>query len=217
MADRRHPRPADLLALDAMLYAGGEMPAADSAAFERQLADDQGTRDALANAVQITLALTGRPQRPDPAYRQRVRESAGKRGWWGWLSKPRIRRGPAVAWVGLGTAAAVAFMALPGWFDRDPIPTEPAAIAVEPQSVVEPVVALPPAPEQVVKQPEVVEPMDAKTAAIWEEMSDAGHLQRFHEEEQRRRAQRSREAARRVGESAAPAGDRILGNSRGGR
>ncbi len=58
----------------ALLYAGGRLSPGEAEAFERRLGEDQGTRDALCRAVELTQSLTGRPLRPRPDYRDRVRQ-----------------------------------------------------------------------------------------------------------------------------------------------
>jgi hypothetical protein len=68
-------RPATDLSRLAMLYAGGELNEVDAAAFERRLADDQSTRDALCVAVRLRRLLNGQPAlTPSPEYRERVRQ-----------------------------------------------------------------------------------------------------------------------------------------------
>jgi len=204
------PDSADPLVLNAMLYASGELDASAALAFEERLADDQSARDALAQAVQLSLILSGRPQRPDSAYRDRVRDAVSRVSWWAWLCKPRLRRGPTFAWVGLGSAAAVLFMFLS---EPTPVPTfEPeVVVAKTAESVTPPVVA---PVEQVAVQTEpmeVVPETNSDMASMWEEMSNTDRLQRVHDEEQRRRQARSKERYR-PGDGDSSSG-RVLGNS----
>jgi anti-sigma-K factor RskA len=65
----------------AILYASGELEAEEAAAFERRLADDQSTRDALCTAVRLSRTMSGQPDPvPDVSYRERVKQRllAGK-------------------------------------------------------------------------------------------------------------------------------------------
>jgi hypothetical protein len=99
----------DALALQALLYAGGELSGDEAAAFERRLADDQAARDALVQAVQLALPLADAPPRPDPAYRAVVKQRLHG-GWGRWLIGRRSYRGHPLLWTGLGAAAAVLAM-----------------------------------------------------------------------------------------------------------
>src|SRR5262249_53765047 len=99
------------LALQALLYAGGELPDADAATFERRLADDQSARDALVQAVQ--LAQLAQQLRPDPAYRQRVRQRLRSRpGLWQALVGKRSYRGHPLLWAVAGAVAAALLVAV---------------------------------------------------------------------------------------------------------
>jgi hypothetical protein len=98
------------LAFRALLYASGEMDPAEAAAFEARLGEDQAAREALCQAVQVAHAGL-QPLRPDPAYRERVRQRVQQRpGLWRWLTGRRFYRGHPLAWSGLGAAAAVLLM-----------------------------------------------------------------------------------------------------------
>src|SRR6266542_6142583 len=96
------------LHLVALLYASGEMEAAEAADFERRLAEDQAARDALAGAVPLAQALAGRAAAvPDPAYRARVRRQLRPApGLWQRLWAPRPYRGHPALWGAAGAAAA---------------------------------------------------------------------------------------------------------------
>jgi hypothetical protein len=68
------PSPRALAAV-AFRYARGEADGPEAAAFERRLAADQSAREALCRAVTLARSLAGLgPPRPDPAYRERVRQ-----------------------------------------------------------------------------------------------------------------------------------------------
>jgi ferric-dicitrate binding protein FerR (iron transport regulator) len=58
----------------ALLYAGGRLSPEDAEAFERRLGEDQQARDALCRAMELVQSLAGRPLRPRPDYRERVRQ-----------------------------------------------------------------------------------------------------------------------------------------------
>jgi hypothetical protein len=100
------------LALQALLYAGGELAAPEAAAFEARLGQDQEAQELLCQAVQIAHARAGlaTPQ-PDPAYRRRVQDWLRPgRGWWGWLTARRSYPGHPAAWGGFGAAASLLLM-----------------------------------------------------------------------------------------------------------
>ena len=101
--------PSEPLMAQALLYASGELDGPEEEAFERRLADDQATREALARAVRLTLPFGGSvPTRPDPAYRAGVRARLRPRGGpWAWLTATRTYRGHPAVWAALGAAAAV--------------------------------------------------------------------------------------------------------------
>src|SRR5262245_56468906 len=90
----------DTLALQALLYASGELEGAQLSAFEQRLGEDQSTREALCQAVQMTLALKSHwPTRPSPAYRERVRQRLrGRQPWWQALTGKRSYRGHPAVW-----------------------------------------------------------------------------------------------------------------------
>ena len=99
------------LANTALLYASGELDEAEAEAFERRLAEDQAARDALCQAVEMNLTLSGQAQAPDPAYRQGVRQRLQQR-------RRHLRKmtggptffGQPAMWAALGAAAAVLLM-----------------------------------------------------------------------------------------------------------
>jgi hypothetical protein len=63
----------DHLVQEALLYAAGELEGEALRDFEERLSDHPETQLALAQAVQLSLVLEGRPLHPDPAYRSAVR------------------------------------------------------------------------------------------------------------------------------------------------
>jgi anti-sigma factor RsiW len=132
MTDKR----VDGLVVQALLYTNGELEGADAAGFEQRLGEDQAAREAVAEAVQLSLALDPHAAPgPDPSYRDQVRRRLGqRRSLWQWLSGRRAYRGHPVLWGSLGAAAA---MLITLSFYRTPAasaparPPEPAAVALD--------------------------------------------------------------------------------------
>lgn len=132
MCDATTPLPADPeLAVSALRYAAGDMPAAEAQAFEARLGEDQSARDALAEAVRLSAAASGLPApTPDPLTRTVVAE----RLFPTWVSRlfPRRRyRGHPAVWavLGGGVAAAVAVVIT---LNSAPTPVQPVAHAGPP-------------------------------------------------------------------------------------
>jgi anti-sigma-K factor RskA len=167
----------EALALQALLYAGGELDATETAAFERRLGEDQAAREALVQAVQMRLALRGQgPLLPDPAYRRRVRSRLlPRRPPWSGLLDRRSYRGHPALWCGLGAAAAVLLLALaavPGrlaesWQASAPPAGEPRAV---------------PGMADAAPRDSAVE-----VANLWADLNSSDHLVKAHDEEMRRR------------------------------
>jgi len=102
----------------AFLYASQELDASESAAFEQRLSTDQEAREALAQAVQISVPLTMPGSAgPNPSYREKVRQRL-QPSWWRRLLAPRPHRGHPLVWGALGAAlaASVVFLLL---FNRE--------------------------------------------------------------------------------------------------
>jgi anti-sigma-K factor RskA len=108
MPDDAPESAADELTNLALLYSTGELDEIETADFERRLAEDQAARDALCQAVEMNLTLTGAASpAPDPAYRQRVRQRLHQR-------RRHLRKlesqsafvGHPALWTALGAAAA---------------------------------------------------------------------------------------------------------------
>jgi hypothetical protein len=97
---------AEELALRAYLYVSGELTEAERAEFEQQLALEQPAREALAEAVRLSAALTGGVASPDPAYRERVRARL-QPSWWQRLLARRSYHGHPLVWAAFGAAAAL--------------------------------------------------------------------------------------------------------------
>jgi hypothetical protein len=182
------PRPSAGLAHEALLYAGGELDAAAARAFERRLADDPLTQDALVEAVQLSQLLTGGPLRPDPAYRECVRNSvlstpaSSER----WATRYFRRAGALSIACGLLLAAA---LALPS----DTAQRRSTAPLIVQQAIPSPSVAHATRAERDEDHPLAAaiedDPEMLETALEWAELADCGeHLQRTWDEELRRKA-----------------------------
>jgi hypothetical protein len=166
----------------AFLYVSGEMDAAEVAAFERRLGEEQPLREALCQAVELMRTLEGlAPPVPRPEYRQRVRQRLHPAHWWQRLARRTYRGHPAL-WSSLGAVAALL-----------------AVSTVSPRVREMPVPAAPPPPSMAEKtklsQPETPldEPADSPTieeAEMWANMPNSDHLAQTYEEEVRRRDRR---------------------------
>jgi hypothetical protein len=108
MPDDAPESAADELTNLALLYSTGELDEVEAADFERRLAEDQAARDALCQAVEMTLTLTGdAPTAPDPAYRQRVRQRLHqRRRHLRKLAEQPAYFGHPALWTAIGAAAA---------------------------------------------------------------------------------------------------------------
>jgi hypothetical protein len=170
--------PGDVLALQALLYASGELEGEPCAAFEARLGQDQAARDALCQAVSMTLALErGTPLLPDPAYRERVRQRLAGRRFWPALFGKRTYRGHPALWSVLGAAAALLLAVGLGQFTT---PEAPAPMTI--QVVAVPVVVPEEQPAEFFAS--IPTPEEAQT---WAELTNRDHLEKAREEEVRRR------------------------------
>jgi len=162
---------ADDLALLAHLYAGGELPAPEAALFEQRLSQDQAARDALAEAVWMSAVLYGGEPRPDPAYRQQVRDRL-RPTWWRRLVGRRSYRGHPAFWSALGAVAAALCLLL--------LRPAPAVQVVE-RTVVQ-------------TQPEPEAEDDAAAlhdmALVWAELHNPDHAVKSATQEQKRKDRR---------------------------
>jgi hypothetical protein len=124
--------PGELLAFQALLYAGGELDGEEAREFETRLASDQAAREALCQAVQVSSALGGvTATRPSPAWRAQARRRLLPARLRSGLFAPRSYRGHPAFWSGLGAAAAVLLMLGLG---RGPAASPPAAQPAPEQS-----------------------------------------------------------------------------------
>jgi anti-sigma factor RsiW len=171
-ADGRSPAP---LALQALLYAAGELPAAEADAFEQRLADDQAAREALVQAVAIVQPLSGGvPGQPRPAYREVVRRRLQPRAnLWRRLLGQRAYPGHPLLWAGLGAAAAALVLVL-----VLPPPPSPIVAVGDPPS--------PPPVEEPLAPPEE-DPAAFDVARVWATIPQGDHLVRARDDELRRK------------------------------
>lgn len=116
MPDRNPPAPG--LAVLALRYAAGDLPAGERDAFELRLAVEQSARDALAEAIRLSASALGQaPPTPSSAVRAGVRERLFPT-WLTRLFPRRSYRGHPAAWAGLGggvtAAVALVWLSLAG-------------------------------------------------------------------------------------------------------
>jgi anti-sigma factor RsiW len=101
------------LALLALLYSSGELEGDEAAAFEARLAVDQEARDALAQAVQLSLTAAGERCAPDAAWREETKARLLQRAsMWQRLAGPRVYRGHPAVWSIFGALAASLVLSL---------------------------------------------------------------------------------------------------------
>src|SRR5260370_19996751 len=106
----------------ALLYANGEMDAAQAAAFERLLGEDRRAREALCLAVELSRTLDGLPAPvPDPACRAAVRGRLLPQGVLARLTARR-HRGHPVFWAAVGAAAVFLGVVVTNAFFRPQTP-----------------------------------------------------------------------------------------------
>jgi hypothetical protein len=184
MRDAYSPREArdESVPLQAFLYANGELDSAEASAFERRLGEDQSAREALCQAVQLSRTLNRlAAARPNPAYRERVRERLRRRSCWNWLFGQRTYRGHPAIWSAVGAAAAVLLVIglaqLPAALITQPHPPLPEPRkAIHKEEVV---------PAPVVEVPQLATSEDV--ASRWADLHDTSRVTRAHEEEMRRK------------------------------
>ena len=181
MPDHQSAPDADqLLAVQALLYAGDALPVAEAQAFEWLLSQDQKAREALGLAAQVVH--TGDPDAevlPNPTYRRRLQQQFALRpGLWTWLCRRRSYPGHPAVWSGLGAAvAALLLIALVRGFWTPPLPTPPPGPATLPVQEAQ-------APAGVELHESLTKSgNDLEEALIWVELSHSDHLRKTHFEE----------------------------------
>jgi anti-sigma-K factor RskA len=101
------------LALLALLYSSGELEGEEAAKFEARLAVDQEARDAVAQAVQLSLTAAGERCAPDAAWREETKRRLMQRAsLWQRLAGPRVYRGHPAVWSIFGALAASVVLSL---------------------------------------------------------------------------------------------------------
>jgi anti-sigma-K factor RskA len=169
MRDMRSEAGDNLDAL-ALLYANGEMDAAQAAEFEYLLGEDQRAREALCQAVELARTLDGLPTpTPNPAYRTRVHQRLLPQGTWARLTTRRYRGHPLV-WAALGAAAIFLVVVLTNGLSSPAQHPEQALSAPTPSV-----------------QAQAPQPDLHETALIWSEIPKHERINRLREEEERRR------------------------------
>ena len=119
------------LALLALLYSSGELEGAEAVAFEARLAVDQEARDAVAQAVQLSLTAAGERCAPDAAWREETKSRLLQRAsLWQRLAGPRVYRGHPAVWAS-GRGSRVLFLSL---MPAPPAPNSTASVEPPPQS-----------------------------------------------------------------------------------
>ncbi len=206
--------PRDPLPLRALRYAAGDLPPAESAAFEDQLAADPAAQDALAEAVRLSAAALGQgPPEPDSdVLRAGVRERlAPFAEWCGAWVRRRVYHGHPAAWAGLGAVSGAGLVVFGLWLGGagPAAPTEPNRLALPTGPAAAPpradvLAVAPPSPSPPPQAPAPADDVDPllRAAEIWAEFSTSDRGEKAHEDELRRR-QRVREMAA-AAESAAP-------------
>jgi hypothetical protein len=128
MLDEPGETPPNDLALQALLYASGELDEPDAALFEQRLGEDQEAREALLQAVQYNLTAQGQPSAaPDPEYRDRVRQRLRQRKRLLRSRGGQSAFGPAALWCVLGAIVAILMMLVLSHMALHRQPTAPAS------------------------------------------------------------------------------------------
>lgn len=189
------PNPDSVLAFEALLYASGELGADELKAFEARLASDQSAREALGQAVQLTMSLNGEVVRPNPGWRQQAKARLLQPAALSFRDKAAERRGyrgHPLIWILSGAAAALLLVsvALPRPSVQVPgTPTiaqarpEHKAAPVEKDKVEAPDEQLP--PSEVGTELVAFSPTDEE-AYFWAKLHNTDHLAKAHSEETRR-------------------------------
>jgi hypothetical protein len=166
----------DHLAMQAFLFACGELEESEAVAFFHRLADEQAAREALSQAVYVSGFLAGgTPVAPNPAYRAAVRGRLGPGHAPLTAGGGRARFVHALLWAGVGAAAMYLLstgmgLRLPNrvW-GPDPVP----AISTNPAHL----------PDEAPPSDESVPP-----AVVWAVLHTPEHLAQVHDEEGRRKS-----------------------------
>jgi hypothetical protein len=170
---------ADHLAMQAFLFACGELEDSEAEAYSRRLAEEQAAREALSRAVHLSGSLAGgTPRQPDPAYRARVRERLTAPARPAAAGVGPAFRGYPLLWAGAGAAAMYLVSALLSLW------APPHAGGPNPA----PVVSAEPPPAH--RPASVVLPVEEglPPAEVWASLHTPDRLARVRDEEERRKS-----------------------------
>lgn len=170
----------------ALRYAAGDLAPDEAAAFEVRLAENQGARDALAEAVRLSARAIGQePPAPHPSFRGLLRERLGLRAY----------RGSPLAWAALGAASVAACTLLGlalagGQPDSAHSPAPPAEVGpvprAEPRGHAAAAPVLADAGSHVAAEPaEQAEHDPHSVAEIWAELSSHEGVEKARDDEAR--------------------------------
>ncbi len=169
---------SDLQAI-ALRYAAGDLTPHEASAFEALLAEEQGARDALAEAVRLSAQAIGQSvPAPHPSFRALLRARLSL----------CAHRGSPLSWAGTGgaivAACTVLALVLAGGEPR-PAPAAPAGV-LAPTVLTEHVAA--PAVEHTAEEFAVAvvrEEHPASVAEIWADLSDHQGVEKARNDEHR--------------------------------
>lgn len=123
------PNPS-ALALTALRFAAGDLPAEEAAAFAARIATDDAARDALERAFRLSAAALGQtPPAPDAGVRDAVRDRVRSPLLAKFFPR-RPYRGHPVAWLGVGGTVAAGLAVFGVWLADPPDDPDPAPTAV---------------------------------------------------------------------------------------
>lgn len=167
---------ADELALEAFLFAAGDLEDGRAASFLQRLADEQPAREALSQVVHAAGSLAGGvPVVPDPAYRAAVRDRLRPSPAVAASPAPRLRRGHPFLWLAAGAAAMYLLMDSLAW-QPGPRPLPPVSAPAQRSA---------PAPGPFLA---AVEQDGPAAATLWADLHTPDRLARVHDEEERRKS-----------------------------
>lgn len=172
--------PDPTLQATALRYAAGDLSPDEVSAFEARLAEDQGARDALAEAVRLSAAAIGqKPPAPHPSFRTAIRARLGLVSY----------RGHPLAWVGLGAAAvaACALFAVSLPTGSDAPEAEAAHVAPEVLEVplADPSAGAVAAHDTGADNPPASCGGERSVAEIWADLSSHDHVEKARDDEMR--------------------------------
>lgn len=160
--------------MEAILYVTDALSPEESADYEIRLGEDHAAREVLARVVALSHECTGSPAPvPDASYRAAVRECVLPTPSWRLV----LRRAKPLGWALAGATAACAAMFtfyVPG--NSEQVVQQPIVIVDGGGASSEPDTEF------------VPPPMPSSAVRFWATLSRGQHLQKVHDEEQRRRS-----------------------------